>query len=382
MLTILTALLLVSACTPDTPPTTPTAPVIESFSAFATKATAPATVTLGWRLQNPGGGTLTCEITSDDPGFGTLTVSPCRAQESRNVVADTVGTARTISYTLLVKNELGMTETRSASFTVAPGSGEPFDITLSGLDDLDPGVAAAVSSAAARWEQVIVAGLPDTSSYPSWCDDPDGYTMPASIDDLLVHVQVVPLDGTDGALAVAGPDCILLEGERALTGVVSIDSADVAGMLADGTLVDVLIHEMGHVLGLGTLWDTGDWGTRHLISGSGSGDPRLTGPAASAEWQRLGGSGDTPLENSGGSGTTEAHWRESIFGNEVMTGWIDPDAPLSRVSVAALADLGFNVDLDAADDYTLPGAALRRPGAGDRRQIERGDFAPPMRTPG
>jgi hypothetical protein len=28
-----------------------------------------------------------------------------------------------------------------------------------------------------------------------------------------------------------------------------------------------------------------------------------------------------PVENSGGSGTRDAHWRESEFGNEVMTGY-------------------------------------------------------------
>ena len=34
------------------------------------------------------------------------------------------------------------------------------------------------------------------------------------------------------------------------------DSADVAGMFANGTWTNVILHEMGHILGIGTLWNT------------------------------------------------------------------------------------------------------------------------------
>jgi hypothetical protein len=39
----------------------------------------------------------------------------------------------------------------------------------------------------------------------------------------------------------------------------------------------------------------------------------------------------------------------------MMTGFIDPGSnPLSRVTAGALGDLGYDVDLDACDPYTLP----------------------------
>lgn len=46
---------------------------------------------------------------------------------------------------------------------------------------------------------------------------------------------------------------------------------------------------------------------------------------------------------------------------ELMTGWIETGAhsPLSTISIAALADLGYNVDLSVADSFSLPGAAAR-----------------------
>ena len=38
-----------------------------------------------------------------------------------------------------------------------------------------------------------------------------------------------------------------------------------------------------------------------------------------------------------------------------MTGWLNAGAnPLSRVTAASLADLGYQVDLSAADSYTPP----------------------------
>jgi hypothetical protein len=39
----------------------------------------------------------------------------------------------------------------------------------------------------------------------------------------------------------------------------------------------------------------------------------------------------------------------------MMTGFINPGSnPLSRVTGGALADIGYQVDLDACDPYTLP----------------------------
>ena len=385
-LTTLAAIALISACSADAPPSgEPIVTTIQSFTAKSANATSPALVTLSWNVQGLGGQPATCEITSDDPAMSPITIDPCRASQSQNVSAATNDPSRTITYSLKVTSAIGVIDTATTPFTITAGVNESFDIALSGVEALPAVVADAVTAAVARWEQVIVSGFPDSSSYPVWCQNPVGYTMPASIDDLLIHVEIVEMDGASGTLASAGPDCILLEGERALTGIVSIDAADVDSMVEDGTLTDVLIHEIGHVLGLGTLWDTGTWGSRHLILGSGTSNPRLNGPATNAEWQRLGGFGETPLEATGSAGTRESHWRETTFKTEIMTGWIDPIAPLSTVTIAGLADLGFNVDLAAADDYTLPdstgGSGVLRPNSQTRQLIEDTRFAPPMHTP-
>jgi hypothetical protein len=134
----------------------------------------------------------------------------------------------------------------------------------------------------------------------------------------------------------------------------TFDKVDLAKMEAEGILGDVITHEMGHVVGVGSRW-----AAKGLLVGKGTTDPTFSGPAAMAEYHKLrGGSGDpvrVPVENTGGPGTADVHWRDRTFGNELMTGFVNTAPnPLSRVTVAALGDLGYQVDVDAADLYELP----------------------------
>ncbi len=128
-------------------------------------------------------------------------------------------------------------------------------------------------------------------------------------------------------------------------------------MQANGMLKDVVIHEMGHVLGIGTLWNAY---SNNLLVDAGTADPYFNGPAAIAAFDAAGGDVRTdpkvPVENTGGSGTRDSHWRESAHNAELMTGWIESSGtanPLSAITIASLADLGFSVNMGAADPYTL-----------------------------
>ena len=76
-----------------------------------------------------------------------------------------------------------------------------------------------------------------------------------------------------------------------------------------------------------------------------------------AEYGRLKGTApkEVPVENTGGVGTADSHWRETLFRNELMSGFIaGASNPISRVTVGSLQDLGYLVNLDAAEPYTLP----------------------------
>ncbi len=224
---------------------------------------------------------------------------------------------------------------------------------------MEPGVLAAFQTAADRWERVMTAAVAPVSP-PASFNGCLGVGPTGTIEGMVIDIQVIPIDGPNGILGSAGP-CQAAADGLPRAGLMRFDSADVAGLMLDGRFVQVVEHEMAHVLGVGTMWSS-----RSLISGSGTSDPRFTGSNAVTEWRALGGTGDVPVEANGGSGTADAHWRESVFASELMTGWLNWGTnPISRLTIASLADLGYQVDLSQADGYTLPsgllGAALRGP---------------------
>jgi hypothetical protein len=77
---------------------------------------------------------------------------------------------------------------------------------------------------------------------------------------------------------------------------------------------------------------------------------------ASKEYQIYSGCTDAiPLEESTGrEGSDCGHWAEDCFVDELMTPAYDDGAPnpISRVTVATLDDLGYQVNYKGADEYT------------------------------
>jgi hypothetical protein len=203
----------------------------------------------------------------------------------------------------------------------------------------------AFKAAADRWASVIVGDLPSVRV--------DGEV----IDDLLILAQGTAIDGPRGILGQAGPSHIrpASAGKSKflpVKGIMSFDTADLAKMQKDKTLNDVITHEMGHVIGIGTIWDR-----KGLLKDAGTATVRFTGKNAKREFGKLKKKGpmEVPVENIGGPGTADGHWRESVFRNELMSGFIAaPGNPMSRVTVASLQDLGYEVDLSKAEPYTLP----------------------------
>jgi hypothetical protein len=219
----------------------------------------------------------------------------------------------------------------------APGA---FDIQLH-FQGLTTSEQAIFNQAAARWEQIIVGDLP-SATY-------NGQV----VDDLLIDASAVSIDGDGGTLGQAGPDRFRTGTLFPYHGSMQFDTADIASMERDGSLLSVIEHEIGHILGIGTLWSD-----RGLLTGAGTSNPRFTGQRATAEYNAIFGLHETsvPVENTGGAGTRDAHWRESVFSTEIMTGWAGPGTslPLSRMTIASLADLGYQVDMSKANSYSRP----------------------------
>ena len=201
-----------------------------------------------------------------------------------------------------------------------------------------------------------------------------------------VYVTIRAIDGPGGVLGRAGP-CYyrIVDGVFPLTGIMELDEADLADMRAAGLLEDVIIHEMGHILGFGTLWNAS---SNDFLVGAGTADPYFNGAAAIAAFDAAGGTARTdpkvPVENTGGSGTRDSHWRESAHNSELMTGWIEGGGatnPLSAITIASLADMGYAVNMNAADPYVLynPFGVPSQEPAGERIYIR--ELPPPTPIP-
>jgi hypothetical protein len=235
--------------------------------------------------------------------------------------------------------------TAAADVAVRAPAVTAFTIEVRFMGGLSDRQKSAFEAAANRWTQVITGDLPAVR-----VDN-------EVIDDIVILAQGDDIDGTGNILGQAGPIALRPGNARRgallpAKGIMVFDSADLLQMEEEGTLNDVITHEMGHVLGLGTVWTR-----KRLLRGAGSNNPKFIGPLAQEEYGILRGARPTavPVENRGGPGTRDGHWRDTIFGNELMTGFVgDAGNPLSRLTVASLEDMGYEVNLNAAEPYELP----------------------------
>jgi hypothetical protein len=361
---------LVVACVPAPGPgtttttttiATPTPPSIDSFVIKGGVGPAPSLVALAWTATDPNGDELTCSIDGDGDGIDDIVVEDCGGTTSRNVEFADPGT-RTARLTVQDSTFAPVVATRVID--VPTGTIETFDIELRGVGGLTVDQAAAFTQAEAYWESAIVRGIADFPTVPRPPCLPAGSAdLPAVVDDLVIDVGIGPIDGAGSILGQAGPTCFSTGNDLPLHGVMEFDTADVANLLTDGSFDEVILHEMAHVLGIGTMWDTTLFGgARKVISGAGGPYPSFTGGRGVAEYSSLGAAGNVPVENVGGPGTRDAHWRETTFANELMTGYLNSGSnPVSRLTIASLADLGYQVTLGVAQPYSLPGglAGLR-----------------------
>ncbi|MGD1861512.1 MAG: proprotein convertase P-domain-containing protein [Leptolyngbyaceae cyanobacterium] len=227
------------------------------------------------------------------------------------------------------------------ALTTSEAQTSNFAINVRFLGGLSASQRAVFEIAAARWSEVIVGDLAAAT------------VEGTGVDDVLIDARGIAIDGPNGTLGQAGPTGLRNDSGLPITGIMEFDIGDLARLEADGGLLNVIIHEMGHVLGIGTLWNL-----NNLLSGAGSPNPIFTGMNAMREFATLSNSAaplPVPVANTGGRGTRDGHWRESVFGSELMTGFLNPAVnPISRLTIASLEDLGYRVNYAAADPYVLP----------------------------
>lgn len=223
---------------------------------------------------------------------------------------------------------------------MAPGAGAvSLSITLDLGSGFSPSQVSAIHAARDAWQ--------------SWLYDYQPAVLEAGPrPNPVVTVQTFT-DALGGVLAQAGPTEAISQGGFVLAteGIMLFDTADLPGLESSGTFYDVVLHELAHVLGFGTLWvDNG----LYLTAG------QYTGTHALNAWRTEFNQPDAtfvPVETTGGAGTAHAHWDEVHGGAldtgitqtgtgldmrfELMTGWLNAPTFVSATTLESFRDLGF-----------------------------------------
>ena len=255
-----------------------------------------------------------------------------------------------------------LTGSRSATGEVTTSGTPSFDIDLVFVGSISSTYRTHVEDAAERWEEIITGDLPNQQLSGSNRDYLNsrfaGTTAPEVVDDIVVYVRTTNLD-----VGIAAATSRLHRSPSVLPFASEIQ-------LGTRFVIDYLaaLHEMGHALGFGTY----PWTAQDLLQDPSRGpfgtlvtpspDTYFSGAKAIAAFDAAGGTSYTdnkvPVENASlNASSRDSHWRQSVMQTELMTPGSSSSAPLSAITIQAMADLGYTVDVTQADTYTLPGTS-------------------------
>ncbi len=229
---------------------------------------------------------------------------------------------------------------------------------------IDPSIQNAFTRAVQRAQGMITGALEPIDvlnlNVAANCGVTGVSPLTETVSDVIIFATVKPIDGVGKIIGSAGPCYIRDPSNLPVVGVMTFDVADFQGLVNDGRLDEVVLHELQHVFGFGTLWSR--FG---LIVNAATPLTAYTGMQGILGCQASGGGAGIclpaiPLENLGGAGTRDGHWRRAIFANELMTGFIGPvgfQMPLSAMTIGVLGDMGYIVNSNVNDSFTT-GSAL------------------------
>lgn len=151
-----------------------------------------------------------------------------------------------------------------------------------------------------------------------------------------------------------------------MVGAIVLNATYLYGSMKEDQLYAVLLHEVGHVLGIGTVWNLPQ-SPLTLYREDERDKYYYTGIHALREYRSYYPTNDVvgiPIEDDGGEGTEGSHPEEDMnrviegephpgLEDELMTGWIQSLTSLSRITLGFLEDIGYDVDYSKADPFNI-----------------------------
>lgn len=214
-----------------------------------------------------------------------------------------------------------------------------FDITVEFGEGFNEEWRQAVLHSVARWEQIITADYPISDASLAGC----GIARGVSVDALLIRFEWQARTGEIGGAArtcgtVPTPG---FPAGRPNAGVVWMNSTRFdTHRIGDFIDVDrIVLHEVGHVLGIGTIWrDSG-----HVTQVGAQ--LQFTGQNALNAFKRMfPASTGVPLE------PDSSHWGAPVRDELMQKGGNRSQSnKITEVSIGALHDLGYSVSYEQAD---------------------------------
>lgn len=210
-----------------------------------------------------------------------------------------------------------------------------------------------LAKAVEPWERIVVGDLPDVAvDLPADA----GGCFPAihgTIDDVLIFVRVVTLDGPGKDIADARV-CRFRSNGLPLISQITLDHDDLVAVDQSAGLAAVIGHMIGHSLGFGTAWNA----RSNLVDTLRF---RFLGPSAAqaGNWLRWSpGSELVPLDwvplGNGFDLASLIHWSPSL-NPDIMSATVSRLSGISIATAGALRDLGYQVDDRSAVTFFAPG---------------------------
>ncbi len=325
---------------------------------------APESLKISEYFRDPDGQSLTYAATVADPNVASVdvagdfvTVRPQGGGSTKITVTATDTDNLSVESVLLAS----VREDRLGSFK----------IDLIYLDPEARALESVFQSAADYWMSILAdTELPDAPLKEElWWDCTDAPLNQPNpvdpIDDLAIAISVTDFFGVGGGLAAAGVCSVREDSGLPVTGILQLDRADIPHLREKGALEQVILHEIGHTLGIGIIWDDLNLLRNVPASGEERTDTHFAGPLAIKAFDEAGGT-NYPNEPKAPVDSNGAHWREEVMHTELMTGAANEGEhnPLSAITIQALADMGYAVNVDQAEAYALPGVVIAKRGAG------------------